>query len=123
MPDCPSLSINSSDTSINKSNQLESAVPVSKISALSSGEFAGMVADSLDQKIALIVFHCEILADFDALKKEEESYQPIPVIRQVDQAMVQRNYLQIKQDGADIIDSDLAGLTNAPTSSKLVLKK
>jgi len=45
MQDRESLSINSSDTSISLSKQLESAIPASKIAALSSGEFVGMVAD------------------------------------------------------------------------------
>src|SRR5690606_39764116 len=45
MQDRESMSINSGDTSISKSKQLESAVPASKIAALSSGEFVGMVAD------------------------------------------------------------------------------
>jgi hypothetical protein len=38
-----SLSINSSDTSVSKSTQLEYAIPASKIAALSSGEFVGIV--------------------------------------------------------------------------------
>ena len=71
MQDRESLSINSTDTSISRSKQLESAVPLSKISALSSGEFVGMVADDPDCKIDLKTFHCEILNDQDALKKEK----------------------------------------------------
>ena len=51
MQDRESLSINRSDTSISRSKQLESAVPPSKISALSSGEFVGRVADDPDNKI------------------------------------------------------------------------
>ena len=45
LQDRESLSITSSDTSISRSRQLESAVPPSRISSLSSGEFVGMVAD------------------------------------------------------------------------------
>src|SRR5471030_1316382 len=41
-----SVSINSNDTSISKSTQLDYAVPASKISRLSSGTFVGMVADN-----------------------------------------------------------------------------
>lgn len=59
--DRESLSINKSDTFISRSIQLESAVPPSKISALSSGEFLGMVADDPDNKIGLKTFNCEIL--------------------------------------------------------------
>jgi hypothetical protein len=51
MQDRASYSINSADTSVSHSTQLESAIPRSKISALSSVEFVGMVADDPTQKI------------------------------------------------------------------------
>jgi hypothetical protein len=123
MQDRESLSINSSDTSISRSQQLESAVPPSKISALSSGEFVGMVADDPTNKIALKAFHCEIQNDHDALKKEEEAFLPIPEIRKVDQLMIQRNYNQIKQDVQDIIDTEMERLSSDPALARLIIKK
>src|SRR4051794_18214276 len=51
MQDRASYSINSADTSVSHCTQLESAIPPSKISALSSGEFVGMVADDSTEKI------------------------------------------------------------------------
>jgi hypothetical protein len=123
MQDRESLSINSSDTSISRSLQLEAAVPPSKISGLSSGEFVGMVADDPTSKIALKTFHCEIQNDHAALKKEEDSYQPIPVIRTVDQSMVQRNYTQIKQDIQNIIASEMERLNDDPALATLIIKK
>jgi hypothetical protein len=107
MQDRESLSINRSDTSISRSKQLESAVPPSKISALFSGEFVGMVADDPENKIELKTFHCEILNDHEALKKEQENYKEIPVIRKLDNVMVQRNCLQIKQDVQNIIQAEM----------------
>lgn len=98
MQDRTSLSINSSDTSISKSLQLESAIPASKISSLSSGEFVGIVADNPDQKIKLKVFHCEIQNDHNAIKREEEKYKQIPVINQVSETDIHENYLKIKLD-------------------------
>ncbi len=77
MQDRASYSINSSDTSISRSKQLESAIPPSKISALSSGEFVGMVADDPTRKIELKAFHAEIINDHKALKKEEENYSEV----------------------------------------------
>ncbi len=123
MQDRESHSINSADTSISRSKQLESAVPPSKISALSSGEFVGMVADDPDNKIELKTFHCEILNDHDALKREQDGYREIPVIRKLDNAMVQRNYLQIKQDVKDIIQFEMERVLNDPGLSYLVIKK
>lgn len=123
MQDRESYSINSGDTSISRSKQLETAIPPSKISALSSGEFVGMVADDPDNKIDLKAFHCEIINNHDALKREEESYKEIEVIRKLDNSMVQRNYFQIKEDIQDIIQSEMERLLNDPGLSHLVIKK
>lgn len=123
MQDRESLSINSGDTSISRSKQLESAVPPSKISSLSSGEFVGMVADDPDCKIELKTFHCEIVNDHEALKKEEDHYKDIAVIRKIDTAMVQRNYLQVKQDIQEIMQSEMERLLGDPGLLHLVIKK
>ena len=92
------VSINSQDTSISKSVQLDYAIPASKISGLSSGEFVGMVADDPDNKIDLKTFHNAIQNDHEAIKEEEAKYHPIPLVREVDQAEVLMNYHQIKED-------------------------
>ncbi len=123
MQDRESYSINSGDTSISRSQQLEAAIPPSKISGLSSGEFVGMVADNPDCKIDLKAFHCEIINDHDSLKREEQNYQDIEVIRKLDSDMVQRNYFQIKQDIQDIIQSEMERLLNDPGMSHLVVRK
>ncbi|MFV8324907.1 conjugal transfer protein MobC [Flavobacterium sp. ZS1P14] len=123
MQDRESLSINSGDTSISRSKQLESAVPPSKIATLSSGEFVGMVADNPDCKIELKTFHCEIVNDHDALRKEENSYKDIEMIHKLDSTMVQRNYLQIKQDIQEIMRSEMDRLLNDPGQAHLVIKK
>lgn len=123
MQDRESLSINRSDTSISRSKQLEAAIPPSKISALSSGEFVGMVADDPDCKIELKAFHCSIINNHEALKQEQLNYKEIPVIRELDSTMVQRNYLQIKQDVQDIIQSEMERVLSDPAMAHLVVKK
>lgn len=123
MQDRQSLSINSSDTSISQSKQLEAAIPSSKISALSSGEFVGMVADDPNCKIELKIFHSEIINDHEALKKQQDSYKDIPVIRKIDTSIIQQNYLQIKQDIQNIIHSEMERLLNDPGLEYLVVRK
>lgn len=123
MQDRQSMSINSGDTSISKSKQLEFAVPASRIASLSSGEFVGMVADIPDQKIILKAFHGKIQNDFDALNKEEKAYVPIPVIRTVNSSMVQKNYLQIKQEVQDIVRSEVQRMMGDPALAHLVIRK
>lgn len=122
MQDRESLSITSVDISISRSKQLESAVPLSKISSLSSGEFVGMVADDPDCKIELKTFHCEIVNDHDGLKKEEANYKDIAVIRKIDTPIVQRNYLQVKQAIQEIMQSEIERLLQDPGLAYFALK-
>jgi type IV secretory pathway TraG/TraD family ATPase VirD4 len=102
-----SVSVNSSDTSISKSTQLELAIPASKIASLSSGEFVGMVADDPDQKIELKVFHSEIMNDHEAIRNEENAYHDIPLVRKVSEEEIRENYFRIKQDVKNIIEEKL----------------
>lgn len=107
MQERESLSINSNDTSVSKSLQLESAIQPSKIAALSSGEFVGAVADDPQQKIKLKSFHCEILNDVEAIHKEEAAYKELPVIRNISNDIIQQNFFQIKRDIKDLIESEM----------------
>ncbi|WP_276348375.1 conjugal transfer protein MobC [Daejeonella sp. JGW-45] len=104
-----SVSINSSDTSVSHSTQLDYAVPGSKISALSSGEFVGLVSDDPDTAIDLKVFHCRIQNDHQAMKSEEAAYQPIPKIREIDPEIIQLSYQEIKQDIRELLQAELEG--------------
>ncbi|WP_245970318.1 TraM recognition domain-containing protein [Pseudochryseolinea flava] len=99
-----SISLNSNDTSVSKSSQLDYAVPAAKIAALSSGEFVGMVADNPDQKIDLKMFHAEIVNDHAQINAEIKRYKAIPVIRKVSLSDVQDNYYRIKNDIRLIVD-------------------
>ena len=121
--DRQSLSINSGDTSISKSKQLEFAVPASKIASLSSGEFVGMVSDNPDNKIPLKAFHCEILNDIPALQKEESEYKEIPVIRDINREMVELNFLRIKQEVQDFSEAEIQRMLNDPSLEHLVIRK
>jgi len=123
MQDRESISINSNDTSVSKSKQLEQAIPASVISSLSSGEFVGIVADNPDQGIDLKAFHCKIINDNKVLEKERENYASIPQFCKIDNAIIQRNYHQIKQDVQDIIDSVMEVVLNDPGKENLVVKK
>jgi hypothetical protein len=102
-----SISVNSSDTSISRSTQLDLAVPASKIASLSSGEFVGMVADDPDQKIELKVFHSEILNDHESIRNEEQSYHEIPPVRNVSPEEIQDNYFRIKEEVRMIVEEKL----------------
>ena len=108
LQDRSSMTVNSSDTSTTKSTQLEYAIPAAKISALSSGEFVGIVADNPDCKIKLKVFNCQIQNDHRAIRNEEEQYKTIPTIGHVTAEQILENYKMIKEEVKELITDELA---------------
>ena len=110
MQDRQSVSINRTDTSISHSKQLDAAIPASKIAALSSGEFVGMVADDPLEKIKLKMFHSEIINDHEKLNDEVSRYKDIPVISNVTQQQVLDNYYQVKMDIKRLIGEEVERL-------------
>ena len=110
MQDRQSVSVNRLDTSISHSKQLDSAIPASKIAALSSGEFVGLVADNPDEKIKLKMFHGEIINDADKLNEEMRRYKDIPVVSNVSQQQVLDNYYQVKMEVRKLIAEEVKRL-------------
>lgn len=102
-----SISINTTETSISRSTQLDAAIPPSKIAGLSSGEFVGTVSDDPLQKVHLKTFHAEIVNDHSAIKREEDSYRPIPAIRMITIYEIQENYYRIKEEIKAIVQERL----------------
>lgn len=110
MQDRESVSINRNDTSISRSTQLDAAIPASKIAALSSGEFVGMVADDPHEKIKLKMFNAEIINDADKLNDEVRKYKEIPVVSNVTQQQVMDNYYQVKMEVKRLIGEEVERL-------------
>lgn len=117
MQERESLSINRTDTSISRSLQLDNAIPPSKIAALSSGQFVGMVADDPNEKIKLKMFHAEIINDNDKLNAEIKTFQPIPIVSDVSQQQVMDNYFQVKYDIKQMIEKEVNILIEAKKDS------
>ena len=123
LQDKESISINASDTSVSRSKQLEQAVPASVISSLSSGEFVGIVADNPDTEITLKAFHSKVINNHKALAKEASAFQEVPTIKQVNPAMVQKVYQQIKEDIENIIEHEMEAILKNPTKAHLIITK
>ncbi|WP_222165877.1 conjugal transfer protein MobC [Edaphocola aurantiacus] len=123
MQDRESLSINASDVSVSKSTQLETAIPASTISNLSSGEFVGAVADNPDMKIPQKIFHCEIINDHAAIATEEKAFVPIPKPGTVTAKDIEDNYLRIKDEVAAIIDEEMERIYNTPELAHLLVAR
>lgn len=123
LQDRQSIAINRNDTSITNSKQLELAIPVNKISSLSSGEFVGMVADNPEEKIELKAFCSEIINDHKALKNEQEGYKELPQFSKVETKDVFNNYLQVKEEVAMIVQTEIERMLNTPDLNDLIIKK
>jgi hypothetical protein len=109
-----SVSINSVETSYNKTLQLATAIQPSRIANLSAGEFVGAVADDPHQPIKLKAFHAQFINDHAAIAQEEKNYQELPVLRQVDEAAVMDNFYRIKQDIKNIIAIEMKKIEEHP---------
>ena len=117
-----SINMTREDTSTNISTQLDSLIPASKISNLSQGEFVGSVCDNFDEKINQKIFHAEIIVDNEQVAAETKVYRKIPVITDFTGAdgkdhmeeEIERNYYQIKEDVAQIIEKELLRIENDP---------
>lgn len=115
-----SISINRQDTSVSRNTQLDSAVPASRISNLSSGEFVGIVADSPDQPIKNKSFHSHFLNDESAVKAEHEGYKRPPKVHDATNLDIQNNYIQIKNDIYELRVSEIARIRADKELSKLL---
>jgi hypothetical protein len=123
LQDRQSIAINRNDTSITNSKQLELAIPINKISSLSSGEFVGMVADNPDEKIELKAFCAEIINDHKALESEQSNYKELPQFSKVENKDVLANYLQVKNDVAIIVQTEIERMMDTPELTDLIIKK
>lgn len=123
MQDRESVTINSRDTSISHSKQLELAIPQSKIASLSSGEFVGMVADNPDQKIELKTFCAEILNDHETIAREQAAYKDLQQGTSVSPKEILHNYLAIKKDVQTIVETEMERMLDTPQLADLIVGK
>ncbi|MCH7402260.1 conjugal transfer protein MobC [Belliella kenyensis] len=117
-----SHSINSNDTSVSHSRQMDLAVPPSTISTLSSGEFVGIVADNPDQEITLKRFHAKIINDHEGIANEEKQYQDIKKVRDLAVSEVMENYQSVKSEISQLIDMELERMMDSPGLAGLIIR-
>jgi hypothetical protein len=108
LQDRSSISVNSSDTSINTSQQWEPTVTQATVSTLSSGEFLGITADEPGKELELKTFHTRILRIENELPSEH-----LPVIRRLSTVTLQKQYNQIKQDIEKLVAEELGNIARS----------
>jgi hypothetical protein len=117
------ISNNSRDSSVSQSQQLDQALPPSKIATLSSGEFVGITADSPDHPLPLKAFHARITLDPAVREYEKAGGGGIPEVRKVDRNVVQANFQRIKDEVEDIVTSRLAEMDKISELKCYIIKK
>lgn len=125
-----SMTINKNEKSSTISTQLDSLIPISKISTLSQGVFVGAITDNNDERIEQKFFHCEIMVDKNKVDAETKAYQPIPqmnsfIVDGVDtmQSQIQDNYKSIKEDVKLIVKDELERIEADPELKHLIQSK
>lgn len=125
-----SISINRQDVSTSINTQMDSLIPPSKISGLTQGMFVGSVSDNFTERIEQKIFHAEIVVDTDKVKREENHYQPIPIINDFKDTngndcmkqAIQDNYNQIKEDVKLIVKDELERIAGDESLKHLIQK-
>ena len=125
-----SISINRQDVSTSINTQMDSLIPPSKISGLTQGMFVGSVSDNFTERIEQKIFHAEIVVDTDKVKREENHYQPIPIINDFKDTdgndcmkqAIQNNYNQIKEDVKLIVKDELERIAGDESLKHLIQK-
>ncbi len=100
-----SLSIDRSKTSLSLSEKLEPLIPAGKIASLKAGEIVGMLAGDVVKdftgKYETSAINCRVNLDLSAIKKEEQSYQALPVYYDFDgnkEEVLRRNFHRINHE-------------------------
>lgn len=123
LQDRQSIAVNRNDTSVTNSKQLDMAVPASKISSLSSGEFVGMVADDPEEKIELKSFCAEIINDHKSIAEEQGNYKDVPEFATVSSSEILNNYKQVKDEIGNIVKTELERMMDTPELNDIIVKK
>lgn len=123
-----SMTINRNDKSTSISTQMDSLIPVSKISNLTQGVFVGAVSDNFDERIEQKIFHAEIVVDSVKVSAEMKAYKKIPVIAEFTDSdgndilreTIDSNYRRVKQEIIALVESETERIKNDPDLSKLL---
>ena len=113
------VSVNSHDTSISKSEQAVDAVPAATIASLSSGEFVGMVADDPGQLVKLKGFHARLIKD-DPVQWEPHD---VPVVREVTTIMLCKNFDRIQEEVTALVKGEMKRILGDPGLKGWVVKR
>jgi type IV secretory pathway TraG/TraD family ATPase VirD4 len=103
------VSVNSTDTSVSKSEQSNPAITPATIATLSSGEFVGILADDPGRVMELKAFHAKVV-------KEDAGVLPgeLPVVREVGATEIEENFQRVKKEVAELVKVEMKRIMGNP---------
>jgi type IV secretory pathway TraG/TraD family ATPase VirD4 len=113
------ISVNSSDESISKTEQSVDAVTPATLANLSSGEFVGLIADDPKQKIELKGFH----ASFTKTPSGSQKQQALPMVQEVTKKTIEDNFNVICEAVAVLIKDEMKRILSDPALRQYVVKR
>jgi hypothetical protein len=116
----PSISANSTDTSVSTTLQWEPTVNQATIAGLSAGEFVGVLSDDPDKSMELKVFHARILRE-EAPK--ERPADELPIVREVDEAAVRAHFQRIKEEIKDLVAEEYDSVTTGGPEAVVAINR
>jgi len=103
------VSVNSMDTSVSRSEQSNPAITPATIATLSSGEFVGILADDPGTEMELKAFHARIVKEGSCVVPKE-----LPVVRPVGRVEVEENFLRVKMEVDELVIEEVRRVMRDP---------
>ena len=104
------ISITRDKTTISLNEQMDFAIPASKIASLNAGSLVGQVAVDFGQEdnFPTTMYHCKTNLDLKKIKKEEENYVALPKVYNFGNAedrerKLQKNFRKIYDEVENVI--------------------
>lgn len=113
------VAVNSSDTSVSKSEQAVATVSPAVIATLSSGEFVGVVADDPARKVERKRFHAEIIKE----ETVSTGVEKLPIVRAVTEMEVDENFERVKKDINELVELEMKRIMGDPALKGKVVKR
>jgi hypothetical protein len=113
------VSINSSDTSVARSELSKESITTATLATLSSGEFVGVLADDPDTTLAIKNFHANLK------KNPADSLPPtkLPIIASVDKDLLKENVNRIRSEIQQLVATETKRIMKDPALQKYIVKR
>jgi len=103
------VSVNSADTSVSKSEQSNPVVMPATIATLSAGEFVGILADEPGKEMTLKAFHATIVRE-----PFEGPVMELPVVREVSNTEVEACFKKVKREVVELVEEGMREMMRRP---------